>query len=345
MTRDEVEASLNAISEALTEERRKATDPQVKQDLMNQIVQIENELDRLAMLDDQQAAQAVNAASDRVEAFLSTAKVNPFDPTIQHAFKAIADKVVKEADEASKAFVSQEFEAAEKDAPPVVPDFTPPPASSAAAPPSPLPAGQLPPMVVGNTLAQLAQDYALCWAACRINPDRISDVNAATNEMLKGRSRYQAVSARANGVPWQLIGIMHGLECGYSFFKHLHNGDSLEAPTHRVPAGRPPGWNGTGSWEDSAVDAVQFKFRGITNWTLPQMLYALESFNGFGYRPRGVRSPYLWSFSNLYTKGRYIADHVFDPESVSKQVGSALILKTLEQRGLFALSAPGTAPA
>ena len=119
------------------------------------------------------------------------------------------------------------------------------------------------------------------------------------------------------------------------FFKHLHNGDSLGALTTRVPAGRPPGWTGTGSWEDSALDAVRFKFKGITDWSLPQVLYALESFNGFGYRPKGVRSPYLWSFSNLYTKGRFVADHVYDPEKVSKQVGAALILKVLEERGLW----------
>jgi lysozyme family protein len=94
-------------------------------------------------------------------------------------------------------------------------------------------------------------------------------------------------------------------------------------------------WDGTGTWEDSAEDAVRLKFENITNWSLPLILYALESFNGFGYRTQGVRSPYLWSFSNLYTKGRYVADHVFDPDFISEQVGSALVLKMLEQRGLW----------
>jgi lysozyme family protein len=342
MTQDDARTKLNAMSEALTAQRNKATDPAVRQALMGQITQIEDQLDRLALLDDQQTAQAINAAGNRLEGLLSTAQLNPFDPAIQHAFKAIADKVVQEADTASKAFAAQEFKATEKDAPPVVPDFSPPaPVAEAPAPiptPAPIPVpppGELPPIVVGNRLAQLAQDYTLCWAACRINPDRQSQVATASDQMLKGRTHYQAVSARTNGVPWQLIGIMHGLECGYSFFKHLHNGDSLAAPTHQVPAGRPPGWNGTGTWEDSAVDAVRLKFGSTTNWSLPQTLYALESFNGFGYRPHGVRSPYLWSFSNLYTKGRYVADHEFDPESISKQVGSALILKVLEQRGMW----------
>ena len=336
MTQDEARTKLNAMSMALVAQRAKATEAAARKALLDQINQIEDQLDKLAVLNAQQTAQAIDQATDRLESLLMTAQVNPFDSAIQRSFKAVADKVVQAADNASKAFAAQEFKATEKDAPEVVADFTPPaPVGAAPAPVVAPAAGELPPMVKGSTLAQLTQDYTLCWAACHINPDKQSQVAAAADQMLKGRARYVTVSTRTNGVPWQLIGIMHGLECGYSFFKHLHNGDSLAAPTHQVPAGRPPGWDGTGTWEDSAEDAVRLKFAKITNWSLPQTLYALESFNGFGYRPQGVRSPYLWSFSNLYTKGRYVADHVFNLESVSKQVGSALVLKVLEQRGAW----------
>ncbi|WP_291298659.1 hypothetical protein [Elioraea sp.] len=331
------------MSEALVAQRKAATDPAVRQELAQQIVAIEDQLDALAVLNAQATAQAISAASMRLEALLATARVNPFDPLIQKAFKGAADRVVQRADAASKAFAVEEFEAVEPEAAPApaLPEATPAPAApapaappQAAAPPVPGDDG-LPPIARGNTLAQLAEDYTLCWAACRIRPEKRADVEKAADSMLRGRKRYEVVSARSGTVPWQVIGIMHGLECGYSFFKHLHNGDSLAGPTTRVPPGRPPGWNGTGSWEDSAVDAVRLKFKGITAWSLPQTLLALESFNGFGYRPRGVRSPYLWSFSNLYTKGRFVADHVYDPESVSKQVGSALVLKVLEERGLW----------
>lgn len=373
MSGEDPRTTLNAMSEALVAQRRSATDPAVRQELSKQIEAIEDQLDALAVLNARQAALAVDAASNRLEALLATARVNPFDPLIQKAFKGAADRVVKRADAASEAFASQEFPAAEDDEP-AAGQEAPAPAASAdagavmaaaataghataepatpesaasepvATPAAPKPSAPaapesapdaLPPLVRGNTLAQLAEDYTLCWAACRIRPEKRKEVEAATDRMLQGRARYEAVSRRSGGVPWQLIGIMHGLECGYDFFKHLHNGDSLGALTTRVPAGRPPGWTGTGTWEDSALDAVRFKFKGITDWSLPQVLYALESFNGFGYRPKGVRSPYLWSFSNLYSKGRFVADHVYDPEKVSKQVGAALILKVLEERGLW----------
>ena len=157
----------------------------------------------------------------------------------------------------------------------------------------------------------------------------------AAERLRQGEQRYRAVSQKT-GVPWQLIGLMHGLECGYDFNKHLHNGDSLGGATVRVPAGRPLGWVAGSPWEDSAVDALKLKkLDRVQEWSLPRVLYALEAFNGFGYRGHGVRSPYLWSFSNLYDKGKYIADHQFDPNAVSKQAGSAVLLKRLEEEGLW----------
>ena len=63
-----------------------------------------------------------------------------------------------------------------------------------------------------------------------------------------------------------------------------------------------------------------------TDWSLPGVLYQLEKYNGFGYRPLGIPSPYLWSFSNHYTRGKFTSDNHFDPNAVSQQVGAAAIL-------------------
>src|SRR5260221_396083 len=75
-------------------------------------------------------------------------------------------------------------------------------------------------------------------------------------------------------------------------------------------------------WEDSAIDALKFdNMTGVTKWTLPVILFKLEGFNGFGYRTRHheVLTPYLWSFTNHYLKGKFTADGKFDPNAVSKQ--------------------------
>ena len=69
----------------------------------------------------------------------------------------------------------------------------------------------------------------------------------------------------------------------------------------------------------------------LKKWTLAATLFKLEGFNGLGYRTRHpeVLSPYLWSFSNHYTKGKFVADGKFDPSAASKQCGAAVILKSL----------------
>ena len=59
------------------------------------------------------------------------------------------------------------------------------------------------------------------------------------------------------------------------------------------------------------------------------MLFKLEANNGFGYRRKGINTPYLWSFTNHYRKGKYIADGKYSTEAVSKQVGAAILLKLL----------------
>ena len=75
------------------------------------------------------------------------------------------------------------------------------------------------------------------------------------------------------------------------------------------------------------------------------MLYQLEAYNGFGYRTRHpeVLTPYLWSFSNHYTSGKYVADGTWSPTAKSKQCGAAVILRRLAEMGVINFSASGHA--
>jgi len=139
-------------------------------------------------------------------------------------------------------------------------------------------------------------------------------------------------------IPWYFIACAHYLECSFDFKKHLHNGDPLSGYTIRVPANRPKVGHGPPfTFEESAVDALKLmKLNEITNWNLPTVLRKLEAYNGFGYfKYHSVNSPYLWSYSNQYKKGKYVADGKFDAEAVSKQMGAAVILKRMEQRILI----------
>jgi len=141
------------------------------------------------------------------------------------------------------------------------------------------------------------------------------------------------------GIPWYFIACVHYMECSFSFNKHLHNGDPLTGYTVQVPANRPKVGHGPPfTFEESAVDALKLmKYDKVTNWSLPFILQKLEGYNGFGYSKRGINSPYLWSFSNQYTKGKYVKDGVFNADAVSQQMGAAVILKRMEDRALISI--------
>ena len=55
-------------------------------------------------------------------------------------------------------------------------------------------------------------------------------------------------------------------------------------------------------------------------------------------------TPYLWSFSNQYTSGKFVQDGVFDPNAISKQCGAAVILSQMVRNGLVTFPATAAAP-
>jgi lysozyme family protein len=172
-----------------------------------------------------------------------------------------------------------------------------------------------------------------------------------SNKVVAEREVYEKIEARTK-VPWYFVGLIHGMECSFSLAKHLHNGDSLKARTWQVPAGRPKGGSPPFTFEDSACDALAYdNLAGQADWSLARMLHRLEIYNGFGYRKKfGTASPYLWSYSNHFTSGKYVKDGVYDPNATSKQCGAAVMLRDLVERGIVAVGPlvapqPGPVPA
>jgi lysozyme family protein len=177
----------------------------------------------------------------------------------------------------------------------------------------------------------LADDYARLWRTMSIVPARLGIADAAARRLIKDRPRYAAVSA-ATAAPAALIMVIHERESGGRFDRHLHNGDPLTARTVHVPAGRPEEGAPPFTWEESAADALRCqKLDGIApaDWTIARACLALESYNGFGYRRRGLRSPYLWAGTNHQQPGKYVADGRFDPAATDRQLGACAVLARL----------------
>ena len=180
--------------------------------------------------------------------------------------------------------------------------------------------------------ADFSSEYESLFNTCVIDNNRFAEIDAVISKMLANKSTYDDVADKLK-IPWYFIAIIHCMEGSLSFKKHLHNGDSLEAKTIQVPKGRPLAGQPPFSWEDSAVDALTMEgFLVNTDWSITGMLYLFEKYNGMGYRKRGIHSPYLWSFSNHYTSGKFTVDGSFDPNAISKQVGAAVLLRRMSEK-------------
>jgi lysozyme family protein len=169
------------------------------------------------------------------------------------------------------------------------------------------------------------------WSSMKIIRD------AAQLERVEKKIRlHQAVYQKvqdATGVPWQMVAVIHLREAGESDIGKwkgvLHNGEKIVGTgkkTRIVPIGRGP----FNTWHDAAVHALkEKKFHLFKNWTPGAMLAALEPYNGYGYRGKGLRSPYIWASTNHQQRGKYVRDHVFDPSVMDTQVGCAAQLRFL----------------
>ncbi|MFE0014127.1 hypothetical protein ACFWXH_04725 [Mesorhizobium sp. NPDC059054] len=177
--------------------------------------------------------------------------------------------------------------------------------------------------------------YRKLFDDCQVRDKYTSTVNWYIDLIRLNKARYEEV-AIASGVPWHFLAVIHGLEASFNFRTHLHNGDLLSARTVHVPAGRPSSGQPPFTWNDSAADALALmNYAGKKDWSLERTLYRLEAYNGWGYRPKriAINSPYLWSFSQHYTKGKYASDGAYDSSLVSQQCGAAVLLKVLTTTG------------
>jgi lysozyme family protein len=187
------------------------------------------------------------------------------------------------------------------------------------------------------TFEETELGYRNMWDTCGLVQATQSQVEAVCDTIYDNRDIYREVQLltgdkyQTAGVPWVMIGALHNRESSCDFDCHLHNGDPLTARTTHVPAGQPESGSPPFTWEESAVDALTMpphELGKIVNWNIERILYECERYNGWGYYGK-CNSPYLWSMTNHYTGGKYVADGQYDPNAWDKQVGCAAIFKVL----------------
>ena len=311
MSLPETQAELEALRAKVATASRAARDAgetAKREQLRGLLGEIDDELDRLVLADLAAAANRMVSYRARLEALTRIVLSWPF----------------------GSAEASQDHERPFRDKELPANDFAD--AGPAAPPP---PAAPLPATAIPNVSPDWANNYRQLWNTLTINPDWQKQATAIAKKIVDNQPRY-AAAVVGTSVPWWFVAVVHCMECSMRFDQHLHNGDPLSARTTHVPKDRPPTGSPPFTWEQSARDAIQYeKLDGIKDWSLPNVLFNWHRYNGINneYKRRGIPTPYLWSGSTHYRKGKYVADGVFDPEAVSKQVGAAVILKSLIDLG------------
>jgi len=158
----------------------------------------------------------------------------------------------------------------------------------------------------------LEPDYEKLLDTMEVRDNWKGIITAAANRLITHSNRYLVVQT-ATGVDWELIAAIHEREAGGDFRLDLREGAHIRAAT----------------WEADTINALSeqgvtqlFKNNPKDHAKEEFAVWIAERWNGFGYRWNGYGpSPYLWSGTNHYSKGKYSSDGHYDPNLVDQQVG------------------------
>ena len=173
----------------------------------------------------------------------------------------------------------------------------------------------------------LIQKNAQRWASAKLT--RGPEFTPVAKRLTVNQARYKGITTKT-GVPWFVIAVIHEREAGYDpqFTRNIANGEPWNRQTKLVPKGRGPFDNFEEAAYDALVNCAPYAAKN-KDWSAGGTLSLLERYNGLGYHNRGLPSPHIWSGTDQYKKGKYVADGVFDPEKVDKQLGCAGLLMAM----------------
>lgn len=161
-------------------------------------------------------------------------------------------------------------------------------------------------------------------------------IEAAARGVLKGMPEYREIE-KITGVPAELIGFIHNMECSCDMRGYLGNGQLIIGTGRKstiVPKNRGPFL----TFREGALDALHIDgLDRIKDWSLGQVLKQAEIFNGLGYLQHHPEeySPYIWAQTNINDgHGKYVSDGVYSSAAdANTQTGVAAIYKKLEMWG------------
>lgn len=160
-----------------------------------------------------------------------------------------------------------------------------------------------------HPFAALAPEYTSLLSRMQIT--RVAAVHAAAVKLIAfiDAGRYEA-GCEATGVPQIVAAASFEREASSNFNLNPAQGAPLHERSRIIPHNGP-----FRDWTTAQIAAYRIDGLdkvGAANWSWAVACYEEESFNGWGYRAYGVHSPYLFAGTNLYTKGKFVADGKFE---------------------------------
>lgn len=172
------------------------------------------------------------------------------------------------------------------------------------------------------------------WNEMKIKPSFWPAAQKFAQRALVHKDSYiriaEMVKAKGYYVPWWFIPLVHERECvrGVDNWNcNIAQGCRFNVKCDVIP------YNGPfSSFEEAALAALITEHPYAaknTNWSGGGTMTIAESYNGTGYFRMGKTNPYLFSGTDQYIKGKYVADGKYDPNHVDTQLGVAISLKAL----------------
>jgi lysozyme family protein len=165
------------------------------------------------------------------------------------------------------------------------------------------------------------------WSVAKIT--RESDFMSTAVRLVDYKARYDEIEADT-GVPWWVVAVIHEREASQNFSRSIAQGDRWDEVSVNEPRGRGPFKSFKEAAHDALVNCPPFAARW-KDWSAGGAMTLLERYNGLGYAKRGIPSPYIWSGTDQYVKGKYVRDGVFDPDFVDKQLGCAGLVLAMQK--------------
>jgi len=177
------------------------------------------------------------------------------------------------------------------------------------------------------------------WDNMKLDPDRQATLEERANVLVKAKPRFQQVYAKLEKAgytdpQWWFIAVCAEREAygpPRCYTCQLAQGDPLGHKSTHVPIDRGP-FLGPDAFDRGCLDAlIDCPPHAAVwhDWTAGGAATIWEEYNGLGYAGRGVPSAYVWSGSNAYVSGKYVADHLYRANVKDVQEGCMPLVKAM----------------